>query len=221
VLPSAVVFDIDGTLVTFKFDVQGTRKALIEELTRRGYDTSGLGLNTPTQTILDSASSQVTTGRVREDFETLRWRLYQILDEFETESVGSTSVLPGTREALERLKSRSVRLAVLTNSGKKAAMEALKRAALFDCFEFVLTRDETDAMKPRPEGLAKAVSMLGVSPGSAYYVGDSPYDISAARLAGMKVISVATGNYNIDRLQKEGADHVVSSVADIPTLFGI
>jgi HAD superfamily hydrolase (TIGR01549 family) len=220
-LPSALIFDIDGTLVTFKFDVQGTRKALIQELLRRGYDTTGLGLTTPTQTILDSASSQVSTGRVREDFAGLRRRLYEILDEFEVESVGSTSVLPGTRESLERLKSKGVRLGVLTNSGKKAAMEALRRAALLDCFEFILTRDETEAMKPRPEGLAKAVSLLGLSPGSVYYVGDSPYDIAAARLAGVKVISVATGNYTIDRLQMEGADHVISSVADLPTLFGM
>ena len=220
-LPSALVFDIDGTLVTFKFDVQGTRKALIRELYRRGYDTTGLGLTTPTQTILDSASSQVSTGRVHEDFAGLRRRLYRILDEFEAKSVGSTSVLPGTGDSLRRLKSKGVRLGVLTNSGKKAATEALRRAALLDCFEFILTRDETDALKPRPEGLAKAVSLLGLNPGSVYYVGDSPYDISAARLAGMKVISVATGNYTVDRLQKEGADHVISSVADLPTLFGM
>ena len=220
-IPSALLFDIDGTLVTFKFDVQGTRKALLQELSIRGYDTIGLGLTTPTQTILDSASSQVTTGRVHEDFAGLRSRLYQILDEFEVESVVSTSVLPGTREALVHLKSKGVRLGVLTNSGKKAAMEALRRADLLDCFEFILTRDETDAMKPRPEGLAKAVSLLGLSPSSVSYVGDSPYDISAARLAGVKVISVASGNYSIDRLQREGADHVISSVADLPALFGM
>ncbi|MDG6963407.1 MAG: hypothetical protein JRM83_00250, partial [Nitrososphaerota archaeon] len=34
----AAVFDVDGTLVTFQFDMEGTRQALIEELARKGYD---------------------------------------------------------------------------------------------------------------------------------------------------------------------------------------
>jgi HAD superfamily hydrolase (TIGR01549 family) len=212
---------MDGTLVTFKFDVQGTRKALTQELSDRGFDISGLGLTTPTQTILDSAWSQVASGQVKSDFLELRAHLYGILDTFESESVASTTVFPGIREALERLRSGSVRLAVLTNSGRKAALETLRRASIIDCFEFILTRDETDTMKPRPEGLKKAVALLSLAPESVYFVGDSPYDIFAAKAAGVKVISVATGNYTMERLTGEGADQVVASVAELPSLFGM
>jgi HAD superfamily hydrolase (TIGR01509 family) len=219
-MPVGAIFDIDGTLVTFRFDVQGTRKALLDELRSQGFETGGLGLSTPTQQIIDTARSQTPSGNAT-DFEALRAKIYAILDGFELESMESASVFPGTRESLDFLKAKGVRLAVLTNSGRKAAMEALRRAGLLDCFEFVLSRDETETMKPRPEGLLKAASMLGLSSGSVYYVGDSPYDIAAARGAGIKVVSVATGNYTAERLREEGADHVISSITELHKVFGL
>ncbi len=219
-MPVGAIFDLDGTLVTFRFDVQGTRKALLDELTARGLETAGLGLATPTQQIIDAARFQAPMRRP-EAFEELRVRIYAILDGFELESVASANVFPGTRESLDLLKAKGVRLAVLTNSGRKAALETLRRTGLLDCFEFVLTRDDTDTMKPRPEGLKKAASMLGLPADSVYYVGDSPYDISAAKHAGIKAVSVATGNYTAGRLREEGADHVIFSITELHKVFGV
>jgi HAD superfamily hydrolase (TIGR01509 family) len=219
-MPVGAIFDLDGTLVTFRFDVQGTRKALLDELTARGFETAGLDLATPTQQIIDAARSQAPT-RKPEAFEEFRVRVYAILDGFELESAASAKVFPGTRESLDFLKANGVRLAVLTNSGRKAALETLRRAGLLDCFEFVLTRDDTETMKPRPEGLLKATSMLGLPADSVYYVGDSPYDIAAAKDAGIKVVSVATGNYSVERLREEGADRVISSITELHDVFSL
>ncbi|MFI5404706.1 MAG: hypothetical protein ACHQYR_03160, partial [Candidatus Gagatemarchaeaceae archaeon] len=107
----AAVFDIDGTLVTFKFDVAGTRKALISELASRGFDTDGLGMKTPTQQIVDHARSQVGSGKNPNEFLELRKELYSILDGFELESAGAASIFPETRGTLDRLLSNGVRLA--------------------------------------------------------------------------------------------------------------
>ena len=219
-MPVGAIFDLDGTLVTFRFDVQGTRKALIDELTERGFETAGLGLATPTQQIIDAARSQAPRGRPGA-FEELRVRIYAILDRFELESVATANVFPGARESLDSLRAKGVRLAVLTNSGRKAALETLRIAGLLDCFEFVLTRDDTETMKPRPEGLLKAISMLGLPADSVYYVGDSPYDIAAAKEAGIKVVSVATGNYSIEHLRDKGADRVISSITELHDVFGL
>jgi len=220
-LTAAAIFDIDGTLVTFTFDVQRSREALLREMSARGFSTERLGLATPTQLIIDAAHDQVARGQVEADFEALRKRFYDILDGFELASVSTTSVLPGVSESLTYLKSRGVRLAVLTNSGRKAAAKALERAGLTRMFEFVLTRDETLSLKPRPEGLKMAVLMLGVPTGDVYYIGDSTMDIIAARAAGLKLISVATGSYSGDRLRKEGAELVVSSLEELPRVIGV
>jgi HAD superfamily hydrolase (TIGR01509 family) len=217
----AAVFDLDGTLVTFKFDVQGTRIAIIEELSKSGFDTTGLDVTTPIQTMIESARMQVESGKVRAEFGEVRAKLYSILDDSEMESGPTTSVFPGTRETLDYLKSKSVRLGVLTNSGRRAAAEILRRAGLQDCFEFVLCRDDVAMMKPRPDGLVKAISLLGVPRDRIFYVGDSRYDIIAANQAGLRVVGVSTGNYSGARLKKEGADYVISSISELPGLLGV
>jgi phosphoglycolate phosphatase len=217
----AAVFDLDGTLVTFKFDVQGTRIAIIEELSRRGFDTAGLGMTTPTQAMIDSARTQVESGKVRAEFDEVRAKLYSILDASEMESSYTTSVFPNTRETLDYLRSKSVRLAVLTNSGRRAAAEVLTRARLQDCFEFVLCREDVATMKPRPDGLVRAISLLGMPRSQIFYVGDSKYDIIAAKQAGLRFVAVPTGNYDETKLRGEGADYVISSILELPGLLGV
>jgi HAD superfamily hydrolase (TIGR01549 family) len=214
------IFDIDGTLVTFRFDVRGTRGALLEELARRGFDTSGLDLSTPTQRILDSARVQTPPGEERR-FEDLRRACFSILDAFEMESAASTSPFPGVGPVLDYLRSKKVRMAVLSNSGRKAASEALRRADLLGYFEFVLTRDDTVVMKPSPEGVAMAAERFALPKSSIYYVGDSPFDIVAGKLAGVNVVSVATGNYSAERLRSDGADQVIASIKELPRVLGI
>lgn len=216
----AAIFDMDGTLTNFRFDIRQARKALIEELARRGYDASGVDVAAPTQGILDAAIAQTTPGD-GERYQEFRRAAFAILDGFEMESLGTASAFPRTRETLDYLKSKDVRIAVLTNSGRRAASEALRKAGLFDCFEFVLTRDETVLMKPRPEGMAMAVSKFGFPPGSVYYVGDSLLDIAAARGAGVRMIGVATGNYPAERLKSAGADFAVTSISELPGVLGV
>ncbi len=215
----AAVFDIDGTLVTFEFDVVATREALLAELTKRGFDTAGLGMRTPTQQIVDSARSQIESGMVRADFLEIRALLYSILDDFEGLSAKSTRIFPKTCDTLDQLISRGARLAVLTNSGRGAATEVLRRSGIIDRFEFLLTRDDVDAMKPRPEGLQKAVSMLGLPSGQVFYVGDSIYDVAAAKLAKVKVVCVATGNFSEERLKAEGADFVIPDISGLASIL--
>lgn len=216
----AAIFDVDGTLVTFHFDSKGARRALIEELSSFGFDAAGLDLATPIQKILDTAEGQIPSRGAGAYLE-FRARAYSIIEGFEEMSTASASPFPGVRGALESLRSKGVRLAVLTNSGRRAASAVLSRAGLQDLFEFVLTRDDTVTMKPRPEGLLKALSLLSLPAAQVFYVGDSPYDIVAARLAGLRVVSVATGNYPEASLRKEGADFVISSISELPRVIGV
>jgi pyrophosphatase PpaX len=214
-----ILFDLDGTLVTFDFDVQGSRKALLAEFVKHGFDTTGLSLTTPTQTVIDSARAQAAAGKVSTDFEAFKRRLYGILDEFELDSGRSVTPFQGARDVLALLRSKGVKLAVLTNSGRTASSRILQKSSLSGFFDFVLTRDDVDAMKPRPDGLSQAVRLFALPRDKVVYVGDSPYDIMAAKAAGLKVISVATGTHTVERLRSEGADEVVGSLSELPSLL--
>ena len=210
-----VLFDLDGTLVTFNFDVQGSRKALFAELTKLGFDMSNLSLTSPTQNVIDAARSQVETGRAKVDFGRVRERLFSILDDFELDSGRSVTAFPEAKETLANLRGFA-KLGVLTNSGRKAASRILGRSSLLGYFDFVLTRDDVDAMKPSPEGVNKAVAMFALPKEKVVYVGDGLLDIIAAQAAGLKVISVATGNYTVEKLKSEGADVVLGSLSELP-----
>jgi HAD superfamily hydrolase (TIGR01509 family) len=215
----AAIFDIDGTLVTFRFDAEGVRTALIGELKARGVDTSGLDLSSPTQTILDAAKVRMPPGE--EGYPDYRKKAFDILDGFELRDIASTKPFPGIAEVLAGLKAKGVRLAVVTNSGRKAATRSLAIAGLLGIFEFVLTRNDTESMKPRPEGLLQAVSMLSLPKDNVYYIGDTPYDVMAAKGAGVKSVSVTTGSYAPDRLSSEGPDFVISSISELDRVLGI
>lgn len=216
---TAVLFDIDGTLVTFRLDVQGLRKALIGELSRRGLDTSGLGLTSPTQQIINSAREQIETGDAGDDFTSLKRKLYSILDDFEEESSKEATVFPVTRKTLLYLRGKSIRLAVLTNSGRRAAYSVLRRGKILECFDFILTREDVGTMKPSPEGVLKALERFSLPKEEVCYVGDGIFDVMAAKKVGLKVISVATGIYTPDRLREEGADFVISSLKELPKVL--
>jgi phosphoglycolate phosphatase len=213
-----VILDIDGTLVTFKFDVAGTRAAMISRLSEMEYDTASLSLSTPTQSLMEEVEAQcAATGRA-EEYPTVRSELFAILDRFEAESAAASTLLPGATEALVSLKA-TARLAVVTNSGRRAAAAVVSRWALGGYFEFVLTRDDVGAMKPRPAGIRRALQLFSASAESAYYVGDSVFDVQAARAAGVMAVAVATGSYSADRLRSEGADYVLTGIDEVPGLL--
>jgi len=213
----ASIFDIDGTLVTTNFDAQATRRALLAELSSRGADITGLGMGTPTQGILDAARARMGM----EDYEDYRKKVFSILDGFELEGMAGSTPFPGAHDVLVELKAAGVRLGVVTNSGRRSAREALGRSGLTGIFEFTLTREDTRAMKPSPEGLIEAVSIVSLTPEDVYYVGDSPLDVVAAKAAGVKMVSVTTGNYSAERLRSEGADYVIASLSQLVPVLGV
>lgn len=214
----AAIFDLDGTLVTFELDIREWRRAVLDVMGRLGFDRDGLDANTPTQQILDFAKGQAAADETAR-FDELRRETFSVLDSLELKGAAVSRVFPGVREVLQELKSDEVRLGVLTNSGRAAALKTLAESGLLDFFEFVLTRDDTEAMKPRPEGLLKAVGMLGPGTGEIYYVGDSVYDVRAAKEAGIKVVAITTGSYGAERLRMEGADFVMDSLAGLPRIL--
>ncbi len=215
----AVIFDVDGTLVTFNFDIVGSRAAMIAELTRRGYDTSSLTTTTPTQQILDTAKEQADSRRLGDDRQNLRTTLFSILDNFEIDSATVAVPLEGTTQTLKTLRQSLIRLGALTNSGRAGAKAILQKAGLLSFFEFILTREDVPAMKPAPDGILRAVALLNLPKDEVLYVGDSVYDIRAAKAAGVRIASVATGSYSASRLAAEAPDFLMNSIADLPRLL--
>jgi phosphoglycolate phosphatase len=217
----ALIFDVDGTLVTLNVDGEKLRTTMAEELDKLGFDISFIQTGGYTQDIIDKAKLQVDVGDVEADFETVKSTLYRVLDELELQWNARSEPIEGIAEVLAGIKRthKGIKLATLTNSGRVPSQMLLKKYDLLKYFDYAFSRDELPFMKPRPEAMSHALSVMGVKKEDALYVGDSVVDIRAAKGAGLKIASVVTGRYSAERLRSEGPDYILDSVSEVLKLL--
>ena len=130
---------------------------------------------------------------------------------------GSSSTLfPGTAEALERLARTGVRLGLLTAGERSIVGPQLERLGLADRFAVEVFGDDHPVHKPDPAPLRSALRTLGLAdrPAAAAYVGDFTDDMRMARTVGTRAIGVASVLADRADLLAAGAHEVVSSVAE-------
>lgn len=122
-------------------------------------------------------------------------------------------VLPAVVETLEGLTDRGMPWAVATSSlpaDARASVQALGLRSL----PLVCDGSDVEHAKPAPDLLLKAARLLEVDPGGTWYIGDSRWDMVAARAAGMRAIAVLTGATTAEALAAAGADVIYPSMAE-------
>jgi HAD superfamily hydrolase (TIGR01509 family) len=119
----------------------------------------------------------------------------------------------GAKELLERLSERGLRL-VVASSAKKGELDPLMRLCGADrVCESATSSDDAEASKPDPDILHAALQSLGMPAAQAVMIGDTPYDIEAARRAGVRVVALRCGGWGDADLQ--GATAVYDDPADL------
>lgn len=124
-------------------------------------------------------------------------------------------VLPGVREYLEDARRLGLRLAVASSSPHSWVDTHLTRLGLADRFDAIICGDDVlpGRTKPHPDLFLKALDALGVGPGEAIVFEDSPNGVTAARAAGIFVVSIP--NPITALLKTDGADLTLVSLAEI------
>jgi pyrophosphatase PpaX len=120
----------------------------------------------------------------------------------------------GMEDALARLKAEGRRLGIVTAKRRLTVDLAFAQLPLEHLFETVVGGDETERHKPDPDPLLLALARLGASPEETAYVGDSPFDMQAAKAAGVYAVGVSWGRiHTADKLTD--ADVVVHSAEEL------
>jgi membrane protein len=122
---------------------------------------------------------------------------------------------PKARDLLERVK-QSGRTIVLASSAKKDEVAHYLR--LLDArklVDAVTSIDDVDASKPEPDVFEAALAKAGVDADAAIAVGDTIYDIEAARRIGLATIGLTSGPYDRPQLKDAGALAVFADAADL------
>jgi HAD superfamily hydrolase (TIGR01509 family) len=130
------------------------------------------------------------------------------------EQAGSVTALPGARELLSALSAGGVRWAIATSGYAATARPALDLLGL-PADTPMVTRDLVRYAKPDPDLFLGAASLLGVDPKNTMVVGDSVWDLLAARRAGALGIGLQSGGYGREELERAGAYRVYADPAEL------
>jgi HAD superfamily hydrolase (TIGR01509 family) len=128
----------------------------------------------------------------------------------------SIPLLPGARELLQQLSRAKVPYAIATSGRREGAQRALERLGITAEIP-VITRQEVQRAKPDPDLFLAAAKRLNVPITRAMVVGDSVWDLLAARRAGCLGIGLLSGGYGKEELEQVGAYRVYQDPADLLT----
>lgn len=126
----------------------------------------------------------------------------------------SVQALPGARDLLAALTSHGVPWAIATSGRRVLAQAALDMLGL-PADAPLVTRDMVQHAKPDPDLFLAAAALIGVHPAQAWVVGDSVWDLLAARRAGALGIGVLSGGYGRAELERAGAYRVYADPAEL------
>jgi HAD superfamily hydrolase (TIGR01509 family) len=206
-----ILFDLDGTLIdSVYFHVLSWHRALAREgellsvwrIHRRIGMSGGLLLNALAREI----------GREFSDEEIER---IQINHETEyAKMVDEVRPLPGANELLAQLRTVGAPFAIATSGRAAKAMSGIRKLDVPQGVPIV-TRDDVKHAKPDPDLFLAAAERLHLAPENCLVVGDSVWDILAARRARSLGIGVLSGGYGREELDQAGAFRVYNDPADL------
>lgn len=122
---------------------------------------------------------------------------------------------PGVDEVLVELEAEGARLGIVTSKMLDAVELAFRALPPPIVWDVVITTEDTDLHKPHPAPLQAALARLGAQADDAVYVGDSPFDLQAARAAGLAGIGVTWGAFGREALAAEQPLAVVDTPAEL------
>jgi len=189
-----VLFDLDGTLVDSAAAILGSFHYATETVLSRRFPDERIlaqvgGSNLSHQMALldpDHVDELVSVYRAHND-----------------EHTAEIACFDGVLDVLETLRGEGRRLGVVSAKLRPTVERVFEGAGMRDLFDVVVGSDDTERHKPDPEPVLKALELLDARPEDAAYVGDSPFDVAAARGAG--VFAVAVGWGGIHRVEDADA----------------
>jgi pyrophosphatase PpaX len=201
----AVLFDLDGTLIDSGAIILASFRHATQTVLRREIPDAELAALVGGSNIHDQMRS-IDAAQVDELVRVYREHNEPLHDELEA--------FEGIEHVLAELKREGRRLGIVTAKRRKTVELAFAVLPLERYFDVVVTSDMTERHKPDPEPVLKALERLGVEPGEAAFVGDSPFDVASGKAAGVFTVAVAWGNIHpIESLAE--ADVLVASPAQL------
>ena len=209
---TAFLFDLDGTLVDSVYQhVLAWREALdaegIELSVWRIHRKIGMSGGLFTNMLLRETGLAIDPERIE--------RLRRLHKEAYRRLSAEVRPLPGARELLGFLTDAGIPRAIATSGRMETARPVLETLGVDLARTTVVTRDQVRYAKPDPDLFLAAAERLGVPIGQSSVVGDSVWDMLAARRARSLGIGLLSGGYGLGELERAGAYRVFEDPAEL------
>jgi pyrophosphatase PpaX len=202
-----VLFDLDGTIVdsgwmilaSFRHATQSVLgRKIADELLMAGV---GSGHLVEQMADFDSEKAEELAHAYREFYAPLHSEL---------------QAFPGMLELLRTLDGEGRQLGVVSAKRGDIVQLAFDALGFGDVMDVVVGSDEAPRGKPHPDQILIALERLDADPDGTAYVGDAPFDVAAAKAAGVHAIGVTWGGIHArERMEAEGPDAVVDSTEEL------
>ena len=202
----AIVFDFDGLILDTE---QPIYRSWLEVYSAHGQE---LPFDRWMQTV--GSSNAAFDPRANLEERLGRALTQEVLDERmrrRTELVLEQAVLPGVAELAAAARGIGLKTGVASSSSQSWVRDHLERLGILGLFECIRCRDDVKQVKPAPDLFLAALECLGIAPGEAVAIEDSPNGVLAAKAAGM--LCVAVPNVITSGQDLSRADVVLPSLA--------
>ena len=210
----AVIFDFEGTLVDFQWQLGPAEDELRRACVLLGLEGEAYARGNYATLWNTAADSLIPRGRMDE----LRQALCPIYDRWDADALARWQPRADAAETLRRLSAAGVRLGLVSNIGRRALQEALDRYGFAGRLSPVVSRDDVTFMKPRAEGIARVLAQWAVPAEDVLFVGDSRADVLGARAAGVRVAIIRGGECDEAAFADIPPDRVLDNLAVLTEL---
>ena len=208
----AIFFDFDGTIADTVNGILATMTATFKELNLpippQDAMKSTIGM------LLGDALQQL--GNLDDTQRVLAVKTYQRL--FREVELPNTRIFPGVSQTLQTLKSRGVKMAIVTSRGIESLRLILTQNNILEYFDELVTRDNGFKPKPAPDMVNFLLQKMNLAPSDVLVVGDTTFDIDMGAAAGCKTCAVTYGNHSAERLATSKCDWMVGRFDEIANI---
>jgi phosphoglycolate phosphatase-like HAD superfamily hydrolase len=205
---AGVILDIDGTLIDSN---DAHAHAWVEALAEFGFEVEyarvrpmiGMGGDKLLPKLTGLPDGTDTAKRIGERRAAI----------FRERYLPSLRAFPHTRDLLVRMRDEGMKLGVATSAKEEELDSLLRVAGADDLVESATSASEAGESKPDPDVVEAAIERLELDAGRLVMLGDTPYDVAAARRAGVRIVALRCGGWGDEAL--EGAVAVYDDPADL------
>ncbi|WP_086479178.1 HAD family hydrolase [Oceanospirillum sanctuarii] len=215
--PSAVLFDLDGTLLDTANDLANCLNLLLSEEKKPTLPLDAIRLH-----VSNGANAMLDFGfgAIEESYkQNLRERLLKL---YEANIATHTVWFDGLEAFTSLLREKGIPWGIVTNKPRLYTDLLLDAMQISSVIDVVVCPDDLNIAKPDPRPMLHACQQISAEPSSCVYVGDHIRDIEAGKAAGMKTIAAAYGYLEApEQVYEWQADFIINKSTDISQLFDL